>query len=169
MSENNGRIDSIGAGNGSSILPTDSQRTDTGPTTDYASRNVMLSAERRDTIEIESIEQRFTQVNIPEDLEVVERTTTYFGPELLLQSNDSNFLLTAPGPDCQLLLWSEVVNERGYRQEWGRLAEVRASIAETLQYEICDQCGYPIRTEEHERLSAIGRCPEETNRLKNSR
>lgn len=170
MSENNKRIDDTGkVGNGSSILPSGSQRTDTGPTTDYGSRKVMLSAERRDTIEIESIEQRLTQGNIPTDLEVVERTATYFGPELLLQSDDRNFLLTAPGPDCQLLLWSEIVNERGYRQEWSRLAEVRASIAETPQYEICDQCGYPIRTGEHERLSAIGRCPEGTDPIKNSR
>lgn len=170
MSKDNRRGDNIRGNRGSSsILPTDSNRTDTGPATDYASRKVMLRAERRDTVKIDAIEQRFTQEGVPTELDVVERTATYFGPEILLQSNDSNFLLTAPGPDCHLLLWSEIVNERGYRQEWCRLAEVRAAIADTPQYETCDQCGYPIRTEEHERLAAIGRCPEDANQLKNFR
>lgn len=144
----------------SSILPAESVRTSVGPTTDHASRKVMLRAERRDSIEITEVERRFDSSEIPSKYKVVKRTETYFGPELLLAANDRNFLLTAPGPDTHLLLWSEHVNEREYRTDWDRTAEVRASIDETPQYELCDQCGYPIRSEEHERLSLLGQCPD---------
>lgn len=146
------------ANHASSILATESVRTSVGPTTDHASRQVMLRAERRDSIVITEIEQRFDSSSIPSKYTVVQRTETYFGPELLLAADDRNFLLTAPGPDAHLLLWSEHVNEREYRTNWDRSAEVRASIDETPQYELCDQCGKPLRSEEHERLSLLGRC-----------
>lgn len=150
------------ADSSSSILPTDSVRTSVGPTTDHPSRKAMLRAERRDSIVVTGVEQRFGTSEIPSKYTVVQRTETYFGPELLLAANDRNFLLTAPGPDTHLLLWSEHVNEREYRTDWARTAEVRVAIDETPQYEICDQCGYPIRSEEHERLSLLGRCPDGT-------
>lgn len=132
----------------------------TEPVTDRNSRTVMLRAERRDSLEITEVEQRFGSYEIPSKFTVVQRTETYFGPELLLAANERNFLLTAPGPDTHLLLWSEHVNERGYRTDWTRFAEVRVSIDETPQYETCDQCGKSIRSEEHERLSTLGRCPD---------
>lgn len=144
----------------SSILPTDSPQTDLGPTTDYDSRKVMLRAERRDKIKLVGLEERYIDGQVPKSFNVVERTDTYFGPELFLEADGRNYLLTAPGPDTQLLLWSEIVNERDYRESWSRLAEVRAKIDDMPQYDVCDQCGYPIRSKEHERLSAIGRCPD---------
>lgn len=154
------RLTNEGADSPSSILPTESVHTSVGPTTNHASRKTMLRAERQDSIEITDVEQRFSSFEFPSKLTVVQRTETYFGPELLLVANDRNFLLTAPGPDTHLLLWSEHVNEREYRTDWARTAEVRVSIEETPQYEICDQCGYPIRSEEHERLSLLGKCPD---------
>lgn len=144
----------------SSILPTNSILTDSSPTTDHSSRKAMLRAERQDEIEITEVERQFESRNLPVSYQVVQRNQTYFGPELLLASNQENFLLTAPGPDTQLLLWSERVNDNEFRTNWARTAEVRVEISETNQYDICDQCGYPIRSDEHERLSLLGRCPE---------
>jgi len=144
----------------SSILPTESVLTEPGPTTDHGSRKTMLRAERRDVIKLSEVERRFDSKEIPTRYTVVQRTETYFGPELLLAANDRNFLLTAPGPDTHLLLWSEHVNAREYRTNWSRTAEVRVSIHEPSQYEICNQCGHPIRSDEHERLSMLDRCPD---------
>lgn len=144
----------------SSILPAESGQTEPGPTTDHGSRKTMLRAERRDELALTDVERRFGSGEVPTSYEVVQRTTTYFGPELLLAANGCNFLLTAPGPDTDLLLWREQSNERGYRTGWDRIAEVRVSIDETPRYEICDQCGNPLRSEEHERLSMLGRCPD---------
>lgn len=143
-----------------SILPSESILTDPGPTTDHDSRKTMLRAERRDIIKIIEIERRFDGTDIPDQYTVVQRSETYFGPELLLAANDRNFLLTAPGPDTHLLLWTDRVTDQEYRTNWARSAEVRVTIDETPQYEVCNQCGYPIRSEEHERLSVIGRCPD---------
>lgn len=145
--------------NPSSILPTGSNSTGLGPSTDYESRKVILRAERQDTVEITNVKQQYSEIEIPGFFIVVERTDTYYGPELLLAANGQNFLLTAPGPDTQLLLWIEKVNEELYREKWAQLAEVQVQISETPQYELCDQCGSPIRSREHARLSAIGRCP----------
>lgn len=141
------------------IEPIGNLRSSPGPSTDPDSRRTILRSERKDTIEISSVIQRFTQADIPDRVTVVERTETYYGPELLLEFEGQNFLLTAPGPDTQLLLWSEITNERGFRQAWERLAEIQTTIDETPQYDLCNQCGSPIRSKEHERLSAIGHCP----------
>ncbi len=160
MTEQPSRFEENAEAEGTSIISQATPETETGPTTGYSSRKVMLRSERRDQISIDSIEQRFSDAEIPDCLTVVERTNTYFGPELLLAEGDQNYLLTAPGPDTHLLLWREIVNDRGFRQQWSRIAEVQAIIDDTTPYEVCDQCGYPIRTEEHERLSTLGRCPE---------
>lgn len=144
----------------SSILPTESILADPGPKTDHDSRKTMLRAERRDVIKIIGVERRFDATDIPDRYTVVQRSETYFGPELLLAANDRNFLLTAPGPDTHLLLWTERVTDREYRTNWARSAEVRVAVDETSQYQVCNQCGYPIRSEEHERLSLLGRCPD---------
>lgn len=136
-----------------------SNRTDPGPSTDAESRKTILRTERKDTIGISNVLQKFYDADIPESFTVVERTETYYGPELLLAADGRNYRLTAPGPDTQLLLWGESTNEREYRESWVRLAELQVFIDGTPQYDICDQCGAPIRSKEHERLSAIGRCP----------
>jgi hypothetical protein len=144
----------------SSIIPKDSPFTEPGPTTNYESRKVILRSEHGDTISLGQIEQQFIEREIPSEFTVVKRTETYFGPELMLEANRRNYLLTAPGPDTQLLLWGENVDDRAYREGWYRLAEVSAEIDETPQYDICDQCGHPIRSQQHQRLSTLGRCPD---------
>lgn len=142
-----------------SILSSKKHQTEPGPTTEYESRKVMRCAERNDVIELLEIREHFNSHRIPGQYTVVERTSTYYGPELLLEAEGMNWRLTAPGPDTQLLLWSEDVNDRGFREKWCRLAEVEVEISDTSSYDICPSCGGRIRTEEHERLSKIDRCP----------
>lgn len=135
-----------------------------GPTTEYDSKTVMLAAERKDHIQITGAVQRFDdEVVIPDEVSVVQRTDTYFGPKLLVHATidgkDANYLLTAPGPDSQLYLWAGEVNDNGMRNGWYKAAEVTAALApEQPPYETCDLCGELIRTIQHERLSAFGMC-----------
>lgn len=129
-----------------------------GPVTTYESRSVMLRAERRDEIVITEIISEHVGGELPNTYTVVQRTETYYGPELLLYSDESNYLLIAPGPDCQLMLLVDTSND-DERRSWERVAEVTAEIKDIEQYEICDQCGNPIRSLQHERLSSFGQCP----------
>ena len=136
-------------------------RFDGEPTTDYHSKRVMLRAERGDSVVIATILARFRdRRSIPERLAVLRRMATYYGPELLLESDSRRFLLTAPGPTSELLLWSEIVSADGTRRGWEQVAEVQATFAESdSRYAICTDCGEPIKTAEHDRMALIGRCP----------
>lgn len=119
------------------------------PQTTPENRQTVLRAERRDTVVI----------NGWFETTVVKRTETYYGPELRLAAERRNYLLYAPGFDRQLLLWEAETNERGYIEGWRKIGGVDARIDTVEQYDICPQCGSPIRSAEHERLAAIGRCP----------
>lgn len=131
------------------------------PVTNYCSKMVMLRSERHDEITIsEVVTQLRRDVVIPSEVTVVQRQCPYFGPKLLLHADEENYLLTAPGPDTHLLLWSPQYDEHGERYGWNKLAEVKAQfIDDQPQYDLCSECGQPMQTLEHERKSAVGRCP----------
>ena len=130
------------------------------PVTDYNSKIVMLRAERHDHLHISEVVTQLRQAgDIPSEATVVRRTNPYFGPKLLLHSGDTNYLLTAPGPDTQLLLWYPKLNANGERCDWEKLAEVKAAFADDQpQYDLCSECGEPMQTLEHERRAAMGQC-----------
>jgi len=131
------------------------------PITEPDSKKVMLRAERNDQIQIVDVVKRLQQSeDIPSEATVARRTNPYFGPKLVLSANDRNYLLTAPGPDTQLLLWAGNYLDDGDRYGWNRLAEVTAQFTEDQpQYDLCPECGQPIQSVEHERMAAFGRCP----------
>lgn len=131
------------------------------PATEYDSKMVMLRAERGDNIQIVDVVTRLGQHDdIPSETTVVKRTTPYFGPKLVLTTDDESYLLTAPGPDTQLLLWCGNYLDDGERYGWEKLAEVTAQFADDQpQYDLCPECGQPMQTIEHERKAAVGRCP----------
>ena len=131
------------------------------PITDYSSKMVMLRAERHDNIQIVDVVTRLRRdCQIPSEATVAKRSTPYFGPKLILSARDKNYLLTAPGPDTQLLLWAGNYLDDGGRYGWNKLAEVTAQFADDQpQYDLCPECGEPMQTIEHERKAAVGRCP----------
>ena len=136
----------------------------TRPITDRQSKNVMLRAERGDIITINQIVNRFRKENpIPEAFEVQRRVSTYYGTELLIEphasKSRSKFLLTAPGPDTFLYLWGAETDSDGFRERWSVTAELKASFSEEMpKYSICQKCGDPIKSLEHERLAAMDNC-----------
>lgn len=139
----------------------------TKPVTDRDSKMVMLRAERGDIVESrEVISKCQEEVAIPNRLEVQRRVSTYYGAELLLRPTDSDsrekYLITAPGPDSYLYLWSSETDEDGYREGWSVAAEIKASFSDDIpQYSLCSKCGEPIKNLEHVRLAAIDSCPSE--------
>lgn len=134
------------------------------PKTKHGSKMVMLAAGRGDRIEITNIVERFeTDQDVPNTVTVIERNSTYYGPKLLVHSDingkDYNYLLNAPGPANELVLWGARTDDENYRKGWYSLAEVEAELAEDRpSYEICSQCGNPLRSVEHERRAALGMC-----------
>lgn len=131
------------------------------PVTDYHSKMVMLRSERHDEIAITEVVTRLrSDTDIPSEATIVQRQCPYFGPKLLLHAEKENYLLTAPGPDTHLLLWSPKYNEHSERSGWNKLAEIKAQFVDDQpQYDLCPECGQPMQTLEHERKSAVGRCP----------
>ena len=131
------------------------------PVTTYDSKTVMLRAERHDRIRIDNVITIISPGQpIPDELTVVKRTTAYFGPKLVLESAESNYLLTAPGPGSQLILWQTNEGPDGLRSAWEKLAEVTAKFEhDQPQYDLCPICGEPLKTLEHEREAAFGSCP----------
>lgn len=148
-------------------LSVDREHPETESVTTYDSKMVMLRAERHDQVDILSVETKLhSGRTVPESLTVVRRTDPYFGPKLLLDGASENYLLTAPGPDTQLLLWCGEFADDGLRRGWQKLAEVTARFDdEQPQYDLCPMCGEPLKTLEHEREAAFGMCPntDETN------
>lgn len=135
------------------------------PLTDYDSKMVALRAERHDEIQITEVESELRPgAEYPETFTVAQRTETYYGPKLLLDSGAENYLLTAPGPDSQLLLWEAERGADGFRKGWCKLAEIRVEFGESLpQYDLCPYCSEPLKTLEHERMAGFGECPEVTS------
>lgn len=134
------------------------------PTTSSDSKLVMLAAERRDRIVVNStIEKFFEGDEVPDSLTIFKRSSTYYGPKILahaqISGEEHNFLITAPGPASELILWAAETDEDNYRKGWYRLAEVEASLAEDQpSFEVCPQCNSPIRSVEHERMASLEMC-----------
>lgn len=149
---------------GDESLDLQSQIYDGDPETDTESKTVVIASERHDIIEITNVVTRYEPEEvIPSEFSVVRREQRYYGPELLLYSEiegtDQNFLLTAPGPTEQLRLWAAQKTDADQRSGWVVVADVQVALsAEQAPYESCEQCGEKIRTIEHERMSALGRC-----------
>jgi len=118
----------------------------------YDSITTMLRAEHDDTLHIDGFGE----------WTVIERKQTYFGPRLLLVASDMDYnlntRLTAPGPNSELKLWWPDRDEPGWRLGWVEGPEVSAELVDTKQYDICQQCGEPLKTAEHIRQSAFGVC-----------
>lgn len=133
---------------------------DSEPVTEYNSKMIMLRAERHDEIEISEVVEEISPLqSIPKTCSVKQRTNTYYGPKLVLKNGNSDFMLTAPGPDANLLLWGTKANSDGFRQSWQKIAEVKVTFSdEQPQYDLCPYCREPLQTLEHERESAVGQC-----------
>lgn len=131
------------------------------PATENASRSVMIKASRGDQLSIEKVVDHLKpECGIPKELQVVRRSETYYGPKLEIEAESGTYLITAPGPNTQLLLWRGQTNENGYLVRWERLAEVQAEFSENVpQYDVCTDCGEPIKSAEHEKMAAFGPCP----------
>lgn len=132
------------------------------PETDQSSKQLMLCGETQDEVGISTVEERLSDnLEIPDELIIKQRTNTYYGPKLLVISNSGKeHLITAPGPDSHLLLWAGNQNDRGNRRGWIKLAEVTAHlIDDKSRYHLCQQCNEPLQTADHQRLAAIGQCP----------
>jgi hypothetical protein len=121
----------------------------------------MLDGERHDEIEIQQRVRGASE--IPERLEITRRVVTYYGPELACTPVDDDasgtYRLTCPGPNSQLILWKTITGAEEYWKEgYAPIAEVKATLGDLEQYNICDHCGRPLRGLWHERLSAVGAC-----------
>lgn len=124
----------------------------------------MLRAERKDSIIISKLApEDGNNITVPENLKIIQRKETYFGPALLSVDNEGiNYKITAPGPDSHLLLWKSNTDKEGFCESWDPIAEIKARFTDDLpQYDICPKCKKPIKTAEHERLAIFDRCPEE--------
>lgn len=132
------------------------------PTTDQGSKSVMLRAELQDEVEILAVERRISEsYSVPDSVAIQQRTNTYYGPKLLaVAESGREYLLTAPGPDSDLLLWGEELHQQGGRTGWVKVAEIRGRLADDQGgYHLCHQCNEPLKTAEHQRLASMGQCP----------
>ncbi|WP_135855206.1 hypothetical protein [Halorussus salinus] len=126
---------------------------DGNPKTNPETKRVLVRAERNDELKITTVVSNFEDINVPDFVKVVQRLMTYYGPKLRVEADDEQYLVTAPGPDTQALLW---------RQEdsaWHKAAEIRLDFTGSLpEYDICPDCGETLSTIAHERRAAIGAC-----------
>lgn len=126
---------------------------DGGPKTNPETKRVLVRAERKDELEITAVDSRLEEISIPESVTVVQRLTTYYGPKLRVEADNKQYLVTAPGPDSQALLWQQ------RDSAWHKAAEIRLDFSGSLpEYDICPDCGEPLSTIAHERRAAIGAC-----------
>lgn len=125
------------------------------------SRTVMLRAERGDQLEITQVVEALTNGRkVPASVTVQERIQRYYGPTLVATelSSEQYFRITAPGPDSNLLLWRSVQSNTG-DASWCRAAEITARFMnERPTYDICQECGEPIKTYEHARQALFDLC-----------
>lgn len=133
---------------------------DASPITENSSKSLMIKATRGDEISISEVVEHFEpQYEIPQKVEVVHRTETYYGPKLETESNGSHYLITAPGPNVQLIFWKAITDGEGYLKRWEQIGEVKADFTDNIpQYDICQNCGEPLKSVEHERLAAFNSC-----------
>lgn len=58
-----------------------------------------------------------------------------------------------PGPSQQLRLWEH--RSDSPEGGWRAVGEVHAELVEGKQYDICPDCGEPLKTPEHRTVSAL--------------
>lgn len=134
----------------------------TGPTTDtetsYPTERVLMRAEHKDEIKLHNASLSARKKNIPEEVIVVKRNLTYYGPKLRVESLDDGeqYFLTVPGPDSEAMLWELVDTGRQ------RMAEVSLEFSGSVpKYDFCLHCNEPLSTVAHRRRAAVGGCTKE--------
>ena len=121
--------------------------------TEHTTKRALMRAERKDDLRLTKVDSIGEDCDVPSIGTVVQRVITYYGPKLRIEAGDEQFLLTAPGPDSEALLW------RKEDSDWKKTAEVQLEFSGSLpQYDICPGCGEPLSTIAHERRAAIGTC-----------
>lgn len=134
-------------------MPAIANTSDGGPKTNPATKRVLVRAERNDELEITGVDLYFEEISLPDVVTVVQRLKTYYGPKLRVEGNGEQYLVTAPGPDTQALLWQQK------DAEWQKAAEICLEFTGSIpQYDLCPDCGEPLATIAHERRAAIGAC-----------
>jgi len=126
-----------------------------GSETIFSTKRVFMRAEHEDTIRIAKTIKRFQEEAIPDSGTIIKRSLTYYGPKLRMEnhSNCEQYLLTAPGPESQAILWFYD------GEDWKKLAEVCLEFkGSPPQYDICLHCNEPISSVAHRRRSVIGAC-----------
>lgn len=135
----------------------------TEPKTEHRSKNVMLEAAADDIVQITTVHAGMRRV--PEKMRVVRRTNTYYGPVVKLippedwEGERTNYELTCPDHQSRLVLWKAVTDHEGYIQSWAKVARVSAEIFNVSAYDICGECGEPIKDPMHRSMAAMGQCP----------
>lgn len=127
-------------------------------------KDVMLRAEPKDIVEITTVHSGARR--IPERLKVVKRTNTFHGPVIKCQKADEDdfggqehgWELTIPGPKSHMVLWKAVVDTEGYVHTRIRYSTVSATIRNVAAYDICKQCGEPIKDPMHRSVALFGDC-----------
>ena len=120
------------------------------PVSDYATKKALLVAQREDVVEISG----------HGDMTVVERTDTYYGPQLTLTDGNRNYRLHGSGFAEDPQLWRAMV-EDGFVTGWEPVDHVSAEIAEVGGAPQCE-CGELLETLDERRMAYIGGiCPHE--------
>lgn len=123
--------------------------------TTHSTKQVFMRAEHEDEILIRGVIDNPRDEKIPNIVTVLKRDLTYYGPRLRIEEpHDSNqYLLTAPGPETEAILWKKV------NSDWQEIAEVSLELDGPLpKYDICPHCNEPLSTVAHRRRSVIGAC-----------
>lgn len=143
-------------------LDDDDDLYETEPTADNSSKKVLLNATPDDRIQITAVHAGMRRV--PEQMRVVSRTNTYYGPAIrLIPPEDwvgerTNFMLTCPDRYSRLVLWKAVTDHEGYIHRYLKIARVSAEIFQVAQYDICEGCEEPIKDPMHRSMAMFGRC-----------
>ncbi|MFC7213702.1 hypothetical protein ACFQO4_06350 [Saliphagus sp. GCM10025334] len=123
--------------------------------TTHSTKQVFMRAEHEDRILINRVIDNPHSEKIPNTATVLKRDITYYGPRLRIEdlTDNNQYLLTAPGPETEAMLWQKV------NSNWQKIAEVSLKLDEALpKYDICPHCNEPLSTVAHRRRSVIGAC-----------
>lgn len=121
--------------------------------TSHSTKRVFMRAEQGDEVVI--LTNRDIEYDeLPEHAEVIRRDITYYGPKLRVEANGRQYILTAPGPTAEAMLWRQTQSA-----DWKPAQEVKLDFGDSLpKYDICQHCNEPLDTMAHRRRSIIGAC-----------
>lgn len=135
----------------------------TEPVANYRTKTALLEATTGDELIITEIHEGAR--HIPEEFEVSSRTNTFYGPTLDVRPTDNHdreqhgWEITCPGPQSHAILWKPVVDDEGHIQTRVKLAKVSLRIYNVAGYDLCPDCGEPIKDPMHRSVSMLGQCP----------